>query len=189
MKAQYRFNGELGHVEGCPRSCVNTFRRLAREGEFQPDRLFANVDETAELGMIDQESDILNGFALCLDESIKPTVFSKNDFVTLVTYRSVKEDNMHRTIEFDNEETAGSRFDPDGGGLPDAQLFEEPDLDDDLVSYGGAAGTHNAEEGLDLPTLNWNAPVPGQLKPKRKGRPAPSDDDEETGLDLMEMKW
>lgn len=86
MKAYFKFNDEPGEVEGNPRCCVANMERLAHEGVFEPDRLFANGAEMAELEKLDDTTDILGGFDHYRDDSITPTLFSENDIVRLVTH-------------------------------------------------------------------------------------------------------
>lgn len=194
MQALYEVNSQLGKIEGEAEGVLSHLNELSQDESFVANKLFITTPELEALVTADERSDLLNDFTICLDDEAKPTPNSQLGIVTKTTYKPVTEDNMKlnssrgfdSALETDHDASGHLR----GDSLDVPDLFD--DEDDGVVTYEGAAGTHNAE-GLDLMAMPWGAPASDPSKDPSVQRNAGTAPAQRSGteepLDVLDMKW
>lgn len=184
MKATYKHFGVAGSIEGRPDKCIPVLEEMYREGEFIACNLTGNKRELGELAELDKTHEVLGGFAICLDETVKPTFNGELGIASITTYRPVTEDEMilnqpHRGFQMEHEETASHRLGGREAPLEIPGLFDQ--IEDTPQMFEPTGPNLNEVNELDILAINWAEPVE-DVGPVHNAADAEA-------LDITEMTW
>jgi hypothetical protein len=188
MRATYKHFGVAGSIEGRPDKCIPVLEEMYREGEFVACNLTGNKREIGELAELDKTSNVLGQFAICLDETLKPTFNSQLGIASVATYIPVTEDKEmilnqpHRGFQMEHEETASHRLGGREAPLDIPGLFDQIEDTPQMFEPTGPNLNDRSElNELDILAINWAEPVE-DVGPVHNAADAEA-------LDITEMAW